>query len=47
MILRPVFYHGKLAAFMVNTGHHADRTRRGTTIDLTWKDGKVVSFKER
>ena len=23
------------------------RTRAGTTVDLTWKDGKVVSFKER
>ncbi|MBQ9193742.1 MAG: glycoside hydrolase family 95 protein [Bacteroidales bacterium] len=23
------------------------RTRRGTTVDLTWKDGKVVSLKER
>ena len=23
------------------------RTRKGTTVDLTWKDGKVVSFKER
>ncbi len=32
VILRPVFYHGKLVAFMVNTGHHADRTRRGTTV---------------
>lgn len=26
---------------------HGLRTRRGTTVDLTWKDGKVVSFKER
>ena len=32
VILRPVFYHGKLVAFMVNTGHHADRTRRGPTV---------------
>ena len=23
------------------------RTRRGTTVDLEWKDGKMVSFKER
>ena len=23
------------------------RTRKGTTVDLTWKDGKVVSLKER
>ena len=23
------------------------RTRNGTTVDLVWKDGKVVSFKER
>ena len=23
------------------------RTRRGTTVDITWKDGKVVSMKER
>ena len=26
---------------------HGLRTRRGTTVDLVWKDGKVVSFKER
>ena len=32
VILRPVFYKGKLAAYMVNTGHHADRTRRGPTV---------------
>ena len=32
VLLRPVFYQGKLVAFMVNTGHHADRTRRGTTV---------------
>ena len=32
VILRPVFYQGKLVAYMVNTGHHADRTRRGTTV---------------
>ena len=25
VILRPVFYQGKLVAYMVNTGHHADR----------------------
>ena len=23
------------------------RTRRGTTVDITWRDGKVVSFQER
>ena len=23
------------------------RTRKGTTVDLVWKDGKVVSLKER
>ena len=27
VLLKPVFYKGKLAAFMVNTGHHADRSR--------------------
>lgn len=32
VILRPVFYQGKLVAYMVNTGHHADRTRRGSTV---------------
>ena len=32
VLLRPVFYQGKLVAFMVNTGHHADRSRRGTTV---------------
>lgn len=32
VILRPVFYQGKLVAYMVNTGHHADRTRRGPTV---------------
>ena len=26
---------------------HGLRTRRGTTVDLVWKDGQVVSFKER
>lgn len=32
VILRPVFYHGKLVAYMVNLGHHADRPHRGTTV---------------
>lgn len=32
VLLRPVFYQGKLVAYMVNTGHHADRTRRGTSV---------------
>ena len=32
VILKPVFYKGKLVAFMVNTGHHADRSRRGPTV---------------
>jgi hypothetical protein len=32
VLLKPVFYEGKLAAFMVNTGHHADRSRKGPTI---------------
>ncbi len=31
-MLRPVFYEEKLIAYMVNTGHHADRSRKGTTI---------------
>ncbi len=32
VLLRPVFYQEKLIAYMVNTGHHADKTRKGTTI---------------
>ena len=32
VLVKPVFYEGKLAAFMVNTGHHADRSRKGSTI---------------
>ena len=32
VLVKPVFYKGKLAAFMVNTGHHADRSRKGTAI---------------
>ena len=32
VLVNPVFYQGKLAAFMVNTGHHADRSRKGPTI---------------
>lgn len=32
VLLRPVFYREKLIAYMVNTGHHADKTRKGTTI---------------
>ena len=32
VLLKPVFYHGKLVAFMVNTGHHADKSRKGPTI---------------
>lgn len=32
VILSPVFYKGKPVAFMVNTGHHADRTRRGPSV---------------
>ena len=32
VLLRPVFYHGELVAYMVNTGHHADRSRKGPTI---------------
>ena len=31
-LVRPVFYEGKLIAFVVNNGHHADRSRRGPTI---------------
>lgn len=32
VLVKPVFYQGKLVAFMVNTGHHADRSRKGPTI---------------
>ncbi len=32
VLLKPVFYDGKLVAFMVNTGHHADKSRKGPTI---------------
>ena len=32
VLLKPVFYNGELVAFMVNTGHHADKSRKGTTI---------------
>ena len=31
-LVRPVFYEGKLIAFVVNNGHHADRSRRGPTV---------------
>mgnify|MGYP000845895153 FL=1 len=32
VLLKPVFYEGELVAYMVNTGHHADKSRKGTTI---------------
>ena len=32
VLLRPVFYGGELVAYMVNTGHHADKSRKGPTI---------------
>ena len=32
VLVKPVFYQGRLVAFMVNTGHHADRSRKGPTI---------------
>jgi N-methylhydantoinase B len=32
VLLKPVFYNGVLTAFMVNTGHHADKNRKGPTI---------------
>ena len=32
VLLKPVFYEDRLIAFMVNTGHHADKTRKGTTV---------------
>ena len=32
VLLRPVFYEGELVAYMVNTGHHADKSRKGPTI---------------
>lgn len=32
VLVRPVFYKEELVAFVVNIGHHADRSRRGSTI---------------
>lgn len=32
VLLKPVFYRQQLIAFMANTGHHADKSRRGPTI---------------
>ena len=32
VLLKPVFYSGKLVAYMVNTGNHADKSRKGPTI---------------
>ena len=32
VLMKPVFYQGKLVAYMVNTGHHADKSRKGPTI---------------
>lgn len=32
VLMKPVFYHNKLVAYMVNTGHHADKSRKGPTI---------------
>ena len=32
VLLKPVFHSGKLVAYMVNTGHHADKSRKGPTI---------------
>lgn len=32
VLVKPVFYQKELVAFVVNIGHHADRSRRGTTI---------------
>ena len=32
VLLKPVFYQGELVAYMVNTGHHADKSRKGPTI---------------
>ena len=32
VLMKPVFYKGKLVAYMVNTGHHADKSRKGPTI---------------
>lgn len=32
VLLKPVFYKDELIAYMVNTGHHADKTRKGSTI---------------
>ncbi len=31
-LVQPMFYQGRLAAFLANLGHHADRYHRGTTI---------------
>lgn len=32
VLLRPVFYKSKFVAYMVNTGHHADKSRKGSTV---------------
>ncbi|MFQ6126027.1 MAG: hydantoinase B/oxoprolinase family protein [Candidatus Heimdallarchaeota archaeon] len=32
VFVNPVFYQGKLIAFVANLGHHADKSHRGTTI---------------
>lgn len=32
VLVKPVFYRKKLIAFVVNIGHHADKSRRGSTI---------------
>ncbi len=32
VLVKPVFYEDELVAFVVNIGHHADRSRRGPTI---------------
>ena len=32
VLLKPVFYQEKLVAYMVSTGHHADKSRKGPTI---------------
>lgn len=32
VLVKPVFYKGKLIAFLANLGHHADRAHRGNSI---------------
>ena len=47
VLLRPVFYEEKLIAYMVNTGHPADRSTKGTTIYAEAMRIAVVKLSDR